>query len=230
MHQYHKSFYWVQTIDGCEDWFVISPDEYLAEKFFAKFEGYPIDEVRASFICTAIFEDENDESYFPSFEMFKKNEFVIISEDEPMTVWKDGRKFCQGDIIHNINMQLNLESLGLYVVAIRNTDIFKIGITKNIVKRLKQFETANPFEFYLHEFFQTDKCRELEKLLHVQFKKSRYKREWFKLTEDELKQVCNTARNFIGLSNYIEGCVSPLSKIKLGQTYNGIKDNTNFPF
>ena len=61
-----------------------------------------------------------------------------------------------------------------------------------------QLQTANPYEFYLTEFFPTSKNRELESLLHKKYKLKRYKREWFKLTDEEVLEACYLARDFIG--------------------------------
>lgn len=232
MQKYYKKFYWIETPGNYEDWFVVSMDQYLAEQFFADNEGYDIEDLNSVEVCDTIYENCSDESYFPSFEMLVNNGFEFISDDEPMVVWKGGKKYCQGDIIHAINLQASVLKQGLYIIEIRNSDLYKIGVTKNIVQRMKQFETANPFEFYLHGFYQTEKCRDLESILHHQFKHKRFKREWFKLNEDELKNVSNIARQFIGLAPYIDGYISPLSKLDSGMRSFEIKndDNDILPF
>lgn len=211
-----KYFYWVESPEHTEDWFVVSPDQYLAEKFFADTEGFDVEHLNSLEVCETKFEDCNDESYFPSLDMLKRNGFEFISEDEPMIVWRNGRKFCQGDIIEEIVLRPNTLKKGMYIINVRNSDLYKIGVTTNIIRRKKQFETANPFEFYLHEFFPTDDCRKLEREVHKRYKEKRYKNEWFKLTEEDILNISNFARKFIGLPPYLNEAVSPLQYINLG--------------
>lgn len=199
MHKYSKFFYWVESPEHVEDWFVVAPDQYLAEKFFADAAGFDIEHLNSSEVSEATYEDSSDESYFPSLDMLKRNGFEFISEDEPMIVWRKGRKFCKGDIIEAIVLRPNASKKGMYIVNVRNSDLYKIGVTTNIVRRKKQFETANPFEFYLYDFFPTDDCRKLEREVHKRYKDKRYKNEWFKLTEEDITTISNFARQFIEL-------------------------------
>jgi hypothetical protein len=102
MNKYSKFFYWVESPEHVEDWFVVAPDQYLAENFFAGTEGFDIEHLNSSEVCETKYEDCNDESYFPSLEMLRRNGFEIISENEPMIVWRNGKKFCQGDLTFGI--------------------------------------------------------------------------------------------------------------------------------
>jgi hypothetical protein len=47
-------------------------------------------------------------------------------------------------------------------------------------------------------FFITEKSRELESLLHRKFHLNRYKREWFKLTPENVREARHFASEFIG--------------------------------
>ena len=233
MKNYTKNFYWVKSDDNHENWFVIAHDEYLAERFFVEIEGYDLEDVQATEICNVIFEDDNVDEYFPSNEMFIKNGFEIIKSDVPMIVWKNGKKYCQGDIIHCIKIEKSKTKFGLYIIHTDNSDLFKIGITKNINQRIKQFETGNPFEFTLYEFFETENCRELESLLHKKLKGNRYRKEWFRLNAEELTQACNFARNFIGLPPYLNEIPDLLSGLLTEEEQNDknkIKNEDDLPF
>ncbi len=212
MKNLHKSFYWVKSYDNHENWFVVANDQYLAEKFFVENEGYDMELVESSEICKIIFEDDESDEYYPSNEMLLKNGFEIIKAERPMIVWKDGKKYCQGDIVNCIVTEKNKNKLGLYIIHTSNSNLFKIGITKNIEQRIKQFETGNPFEFTLYDFFETENCRKLESLIHKKIEKNKYRKEWFKLSIEELTEVCNFARNFIGLPNYLNEIICPISE------------------
>lgn len=199
-----KHFYWVATNDGHEDWFVVGLDQYTAESFFANNQGYDLEELSSIKICVADFEEKNDlreEAYYPSHEMLSKNGFECISEDEPRIFWRAGKKYCQGNLVQNIIITKGQKQSGVYIVAVRDSNLYKIGVTKDIEKRLYQLQTGNPYEFYLTEFFPTPKSRELESLLHKKFKLNRYKREWFKLTGEEVLEACYFAQEFVGKPN-----------------------------
>jgi hypothetical protein len=200
VEDYKKHIYWVESFENQEDWFVVGLDQYVAEKFFCDYEGYDLDLVSSEIICVAEFEDEDEsieEAYFPSDEMLIKNGFEVITEDEPRIFWRAGRKFCQGNIIQKMIVQKSNKKAGVYIVEVRDSGLYKIGITKDINKRLSQLQTSNPYEFYLIDFFISIKSRELEKLLHEKFRLNRYKREWFKLNQNELMEACKFASSFI---------------------------------
>jgi hypothetical protein len=201
MDDYKKHIYWIESFENHENWFVVGADQYVSEKFFCNIEGYDLDLVSSEAICLADFEDEDEshkEAYFPSHEMLIKNGFELITEDVPRIFWRAGRKFCEGNIIHQIIVQKSNKKAGVYIIEVRDSQLFKIGITKDINKRLSQLQTSNPYEFYLFDFFITNQNRELEKLLHEKFRLNRYKREWFKLNQNEVKEACKFANNFIG--------------------------------
>lgn len=233
MRNIYKNFYWLKTYDNHENWFVVANDEYLAEKFFVEMEGYEMDHVEATEVSKVIFEDNEDDEYFPSNEMLIKNGFEIIKEEKPMIVWKDGKKYCQGDIINSIVTEKSKNKFGLYIIHTNDSNLYKIGITKNINQRIKQFETGNPFEFTLYDFFVTENCRELENLIHKRLEKNKYRKEWFKLSNEELTDVCNFARNFIGLPNYLNKIICPFSKVlteKEQLEKNKINHENDLPF
>ena len=199
-----KNFYWIKTYDNHENWFVVAYDEYLAGKFFEDTEGYDMELFDTTEICEVIFEDNEEDEYYPSNEMLTKNGFEIIKAEMPMIVWKNGKKYCHGDIISSVITEINNNKLGLYIIYTgESPNLYKIGITKNITQRIKQFETGNPFEFKLFDFFVTESCRELESIVHKKLEKNKYRKEWFLLNIEELKDIGNFARDFIGLPNYI---------------------------
>ncbi len=198
---FKKSIYWISTPDKDEDWFVVAVNQYIAESFFAGQEGYPMDYISSKEICLADYEDEKDkkkEAYFPTHKMLVKNGFEIISAAEPRILWRAGEKYCEGNIIQSIVIDKVRQKNGVYIISVRDSDLYKIGITKDLEQRLSQLQTSNPYEFYLMGFFVTEKCRELESLLHKKFRLSKYKREWFKLTPESVREALRFASEFIG--------------------------------
>jgi predicted GIY-YIG superfamily endonuclease len=198
---WRKTLFWVSCTDGNEDWFVVGMDEYVAELHFSEMEGYGLDDISSKEICKMDFEDEDfikKDAYFPSHEILMKNGFHLISNEEPMIFWKDGIKYCQGDIRKNIIIESGKKQEGVYIISIKGSGLFKIGLTKNIEKRLKQLQTGNPFEYFLVEFFRSSKYKELERTLHKKYRKKKFKNEWCLLTSDELLEACQFSREFIG--------------------------------
>lgn len=229
-----KNIYWISTNDRHEDCFVVGLDSYVAELFFAENEGYDMDCISSKEICIAEFEDEEDiksEAYFPSHEMLTKNGFEIICENEPRVFWKNGVKYCQGNILHSIIVQISEKQPGVYILAVQESNLYKIGITKDLKKRLSQLQTSNPYEFYLINFFITTRNKELENLLHKAFKKNKYKREWFKLEEKEISEVCKLAYEFIG-KPYRTSYIDNLEQFNKhdDQTYNQHCNDNDLPF
>jgi hypothetical protein len=92
----------------------------------------------------------------------------------------------------SLNGEVESEIIGLndsltkgFVYLIRNQDIFKIGITENLLNRMSQLEPD--------EIIDVIKCsnfRELEKDLHREYKECRIPQtEYFRLDENQLIEV-----------------------------------------
>jgi len=83
----------------------------------------------------------------------------------------------------------------LYVIG-NNTNRQKIGFSKDVSKRLKQLQTGNPDELFVHYKIEcsTDKTRQLEKKIHLELSYKRLSGEWFNMTPDEAKNYLEFAR------------------------------------
>ncbi len=67
------------------------------------------------------------------------------------------------------------------------TGYYKIGVTTNLNKRIKQVRNNSSEEITLE--FLSRGGRELEKVLHQKYESQKVKGEWFKLTENETNEV-----------------------------------------
>jgi hypothetical protein len=65
-------------------------------------------------------------------------------------------------------------------------NLYKIGFTANLQNRLAELNVASAFDFKPVFLRSTDYPRELEQKLHHRFAKSKVKREFFKLTDEEV--------------------------------------------
>jgi len=75
-----------------------------------------------------------------------------------------------------------------YVYLIQDNDLFKIGHTKNIHRRMLDIHTSNPKAVLLHSIESVDQTL-LESCLHREFKEKRKIGEWFKLTPDDVANI-----------------------------------------
>lgn len=80
--------------------------------------------------------------------------------------------------------------------------LFKIGITTDEEKRLKQLRTGNPNFWYLF-IFEIDNALITELELHTLFENKRIKGEWFALDAKDLQYIANRFwRSHYGLDNF----------------------------
>lgn len=76
----------------------------------------------------------------------------------------------------------------LYIIGTDN-NLYKIGISKDPNKRLKQLQTGNGNKLRIIQVFNVNNERQLEQRLHGMLWQSKSvlsKNEWFFLTEDAL--------------------------------------------
>lgn len=70
----------------------------------------------------------------------------------------------------------------VYLVENENTDLCKIGYSKDVFRRVTQLQTANPLKVViLYRYFSIDALK-LEAELHKYYEENKVRGEWFKLT------------------------------------------------
>ena len=77
---------------------------------------------------------------------------------------------------------------GKLYVGFDGTGLFKIGITRDHQKRLRQFRTANPTFSYIL-VFNVDNPSVAEVEVHTKFSDRNFAGEWYKLTGQDLKWI-----------------------------------------
>ena len=75
-------------------------------------------------------------------------------------------------------------------------NLFKIGKTQDLRKRLAGYHTHLPVLFRVVRQYPAENMQELEESLHIVFQHKRVKGEWFQLNEGDLQICDNIARNF----------------------------------
>ena len=75
----------------------------------------------------------------------------------------------------------------MYIYVIGTESIQKIGFSKNPQSRLKQLQTGNSEQLFLHHMIEVsdERTRLLERFLHKDLSYKKLKGEWFKLSKQE---------------------------------------------
>jgi hypothetical protein len=75
-------------------------------------------------------------------------------------------------------------------------NLFKIGKTQDLQKRLASYHTHLPVLFRIIRQYPAANMHELEESLHIVFQHKRVKGEWFELLHEDLVICDNIARNY----------------------------------
>jgi predicted GIY-YIG superfamily endonuclease len=78
----------------------------------------------------------------------------------------------------------------LYIIQMKGTLYYKIGITNNLAKRLLALQTGNPIKLYIVRYYliYTDANR-LEKLIHSYLSEYHIHLEWYSISISKLKDI-----------------------------------------
>ena len=80
-----------------------------------------------------------------------------------------------------------------YVYLLCDGDKFKIGMTRqsNIMNRVKELQTGNPNEIWVHSYFKTEYPNKIEKMMHARHASSNIKNEFFEMNISEVLNFKN---------------------------------------
>lgn len=97
-----------------------------------------------------------------------------------------GRSFHR---LYTKTIDTNSEPGYLYLIQLGDTDIFKIGITRDLKKRLSQLQRKSLIDLQIIHSWHSHDYQLCEWLLHDKYSSKRVKDEWFKLTPNDLKEI-----------------------------------------
>tara|TARA_R100001460_G_scaffold46103_1_gene83529 strand:+ start:35 stop:376 length:342 start_codon:yes stop_codon:yes gene_type:complete len=88
-----------------------------------------------------------------------------------------------------------LQNQAIYIIKNVNTSYYKIGISKNIHRRLRQLELQSGCKLQLTDWYLLDtnnplKAKDIEQKLHSKYKKFNVIGEWFNL-ENNIDDLLN---------------------------------------
>ena len=77
----------------------------------------------------------------------------------------------------------------LYFIKLKGFDIYKIGVTSNLKRRLYDIDSNSPFGVKLIDSFFFKNVYEMEEMIHDNLKGNNVRKDWFKLDSDYLKVI-----------------------------------------
>lgn len=84
-----------------------------------------------------------------------------------------------------------------YIYLIKNTEesYYKIGVSKDPKKRIKELNTGNSAELVLVEMYESELAYKIERTLHRKYSYMRKHGEWFDLSIKEDNEFIKDCRN-----------------------------------
>ena len=136
------------------------------------------------FIKGSLFNSLRNKKPFKQFLVFEKIILEVLIETEGLPHDVKYEVFGEIEYIVEQDQDIELVEKG-FVYLIRNDDIYKIGITDNLLRRFNQLKPD--------EVLNVVRCSNYEKLekeLHKKFKKNRIPQsEYFRLDKNQIEQV-----------------------------------------
>lgn len=84
-----------------------------------------------------------------------------------------------------------------YVYILKTSDnIYKIGVTKDVDKRIKQLQTGSTEKITLVDKFLSEYPFKLESYFHYKYKDNKVNGEWFYLSEENLNDFQKDCSSF----------------------------------
>ncbi|AIE47749.1 bro [Peridroma alphabaculovirus] len=127
---------------------------------------------------------------FPSLKINALNEFYVWRNDPNNT-----------QILNEEIPKRDEQDLGcVYIITndlYEKLNLYKIGYTHNLKDRLSELNVASAYDFRPVLVVPTEHCRRLESLLHSKYNEQRVKREFFQLTDDNLRTLTEFCNCFV---------------------------------
>lgn len=184
-----KKLFWVYTAWHEEDWFIIADTKQAARKFHEEYEGFNYGDAKASLIQTVEKNYERKKVYHAQLPMLIDLGFTVLSESPFRTVIKDGKVYQEGTY-GKFNLLVNsINKEGIYLIHAVGTDFYKIGVTKDLITRLRNIQTGSPLPIELFGFWHSKRSSVVESIIHSRYKQFCIGKEWFKFSSYELSSV-----------------------------------------
>lgn len=75
----------------------------------------------------------------------------------------------------------------VYILKVNSDGIYKVGVSKNVERRVKQLQTGNPEPIEIVKTFLSEYPYKIESLLHRRFKRNQVQGECYYLSEQDIQ-------------------------------------------
>lgn len=102
------------------------------------------------------------------------------------------KKFDRPNILsvrNNINNDERYSNCSLYILNLVGTDYYKIGVSQNVKRRVRDLQSATPFDLNILIDFEVVNAYHLETQIHEKLKYFYVKSEWFIVPEDIINDI-----------------------------------------
>lgn len=82
-----------------------------------------------------------------------------------------------------------MANASVYFIRLGKTNYYKIGFSKNVIKRLEHIDEFMPCPIELLATYECDSASDIENQLHYKYAKNRTYREWFRFSRAEARKI-----------------------------------------
>ena len=79
----------------------------------------------------------------------------------------------------------------LYFIKLNGFEIYKIGVSSNVKRRVNDIDAHSPFGVKLINYFFFKNVYEMEEMIHDNLKDTNLRKEWFELDKEYLNVIIN---------------------------------------
>lgn len=91
----------------------------------------------------------------------------------------------------------------IYIAKYGYEDIYKIGVSTNVKRRIYDLDSSCPKPVILIESFWFKNVYEMEECIHDNFKEDSIRREWFKINSFVIESICSQLRELSNQKYYL---------------------------
>lgn len=118
------------------------------------------------------------------------------------TVFQNGESKCEIHMLTKIEKKFNANFISGrikprfgYVYFLESKFGYKVGCTKKLTRRIREFDSKLPFPVVIHSYVKCQSYAELEGQLHKYLYHKRLQGEWFDLSEQDFLDVDKILKN-----------------------------------
>lgn len=92
----------------------------------------------------------------------------------------------------------------VYLIEDTNNNIYKIGVTKNLKKRLQNLQTGNSNQISIKYTYKTEYPFRIEQMLHNKFNEYKELNEWYNLPKSVVSNFYEYCEQFSDIINSLK--------------------------